>query len=94
MKTPKETAFYILKRTFNELSQTLDYTYNPFDKDAQQRFKAIESLSKECCLIVVNCIIETKHPNIIEYKYVDNDFYDQMTQEYYWEKVKEEIIKL
>ena len=48
----------------------------------------------ECAIISVEEILNLNHPNVIVSSNFDNNNLDQMTQQYYWEQVKEEILKI
>jgi hypothetical protein len=49
---------------------------------------------KQCALIVVDEILKLHHPNIIIYSSFENNTMSDMTQVFYWQKVKSEIEKL
>jgi hypothetical protein len=49
---------------------------------------------KQCALIVVDEILKLHHPNIIVHSSFENNTMSDMTQDFYWQKVKSEIEKL
>jgi len=55
----------------------------------QQRNEGIQ-----CALIAVDEIITTSDKNKIVYTFFEGDCLTQYTEDFYWEKVKEEINKL